>query len=67
LRIDLPTQIDGMEFDTAWQPRSHFHLGEHRVPVIGREQLIVNKRASGRPQDLADVSALEAAADDLDT
>jgi len=29
------------------------------VPFIDVEHLIVNKRASGRPQDLADVAALE--------
>jgi hypothetical protein len=31
------------------------------VAVIGREHLIANKRAAGRPQDLADVAALERA------
>jgi hypothetical protein len=28
-------------------------------PVIGRAELLKNKRASGRAQDLADVEALE--------
>ncbi len=28
------------------------------VPTISRENLIVNKRATGRPQDLADVARL---------
>ena len=32
--------------------------GDHIVPVIGLDQLIENKRASGRPQDLADVDLL---------
>jgi hypothetical protein len=30
------------------------------VPVIDVESLVVNKKASGRPQDIADVAALEA-------
>jgi hypothetical protein len=30
------------------------------VPFIGREDLIANKRASGRPQDLADLARLTA-------
>ena len=29
------------------------------IPVIGRRALLTNKRASGRPKDLADVEALE--------
>jgi hypothetical protein len=29
--------------------------------VIGRAQLIANKRASGRPQDLVDADAIERA------
>ncbi len=32
--------------------------GETPVPFIGRDQLISNKRASGRHKDLADVEAL---------
>lgn len=28
-------------------------------PVIGREDLIANKRATGRPKDLADIYGLE--------
>ena len=30
------------------------------VPSIDVESLVVNKEASGRPQDIADVAALEA-------
>ncbi len=29
------------------------------VPTIGREDLIRNKRAVGRPRDLADIAELE--------
>jgi hypothetical protein len=34
-------------------------LGGVPVPVIGREALVAMKRASGRPQDVADADALE--------
>jgi hypothetical protein len=34
-------------------------LGVIEVPVIGRAQLIAMKKAAGRPNDLADVAALE--------
>lgn len=35
----------------------------HTVSFISREDLIANKRAVGRPQDLRDVRALERAAE----
>lgn len=34
------------------------------VWVLGRDDLIVNKRASGRPKDLRDVDWLEEQSDD---
>jgi hypothetical protein len=37
-------------------------LEGRRVPVIGLEALLRNKRAANREQDVADVKALEAAA-----
>ena len=33
-------------------------LGDHRIPVAGRDDLIRMKRAAGRPVDLADIAAL---------
>jgi predicted nucleotidyltransferase len=58
-RIDLLTSIDAVEFDDAWAQRTEVELEGVRVPVIGRRELIVNKKAVGRPQDLADVARLE--------
>ena len=58
-RIDLLTSIDGVDFDEAWAARTEMELDGVRVPVISRRDLIRNKRASGRPQDLADVARLE--------
>jgi hypothetical protein len=39
--------------------RIHVTLDEVTVPVIGKAQLITNKRAVARLQDLADVEELE--------
>ena len=58
-RIDLLTSIDGVDFADAWPARFETDLGGLRVPVLSREHLIQNKRASGRPQDLADVARLD--------
>jgi hypothetical protein len=59
-RIDLLTSLSGdIDFASAWQRRRAFEVGGLTVACIGREDLIANKRACGRPQDLADVARLE--------
>ena len=58
-RIDILTSISGVDFQKAWQNRLVISLVGLQVPVLGNEDLIVNKRKAGRPQDLADVAALE--------
>ncbi|MGZ8901172.1 MAG: nucleotidyl transferase AbiEii/AbiGii toxin family protein [Limisphaerales bacterium] len=58
-RIDLLTSITAVSWEEAWSERQEVDLGGHKVSAIGREHLIVNKRASGRLQDLADVARLE--------
>ena len=58
-RIDILTSVEGVTFDEAWPARTHVEVEGVRVVVIGREHLIRNKRAAGRPQDLADVARLE--------
>jgi hypothetical protein len=59
VRIDILTAIDGVEFESAWQRRLVIQIEEQSVPLLGRDDLIRNKRAAGRPQDLADVASLE--------
>jgi hypothetical protein len=59
-RIDILTGISGVEFDAAWPHRLPVRVEELSVACIGREDLIANKRAAGRPQDLADVARLQA-------
>jgi hypothetical protein len=58
-RIDILTSIDGVTFEEAMEGHDVFELEGRNIPVIARHALIRNKRASGRPQDLADVHALE--------
>jgi hypothetical protein len=59
-RIDILTEIDGVSFDDAWEHRLDIEIDGLLIPFIGREDLIANKRASGRPQDIADVLRLAA-------
>ena len=59
-RIDILTQIDGVAFEAAWPRRIDAMFADGiQCGAIGLDDLIANKRASGRPQDLADASALE--------
>jgi hypothetical protein len=58
-RIDFLTSISGVAFDEAWAHRASNRLGDLTIPVLGRADLIRNKRAVGRPQDLLDVAELE--------
>jgi len=59
VRIDIITAVDGLEFEPSWQNRIASEYGGEPVFVLSRADLIANKRASARPQDLADVAALE--------
>jgi hypothetical protein len=59
VRIDIITVVDGLTFDEAWPNRVISDYGGEQVFVVSRDDLIRNKRATGRPQDLADVAALE--------
>ena len=57
-RIDILTSISGVGFDAAWEDRVEGNVAGVDVPVLGRASFRKNKRASGRPRDLADLQAL---------
>lgn len=59
LRIDLITSIDGVDFEGAFQRRVEVEIDGLSLPFLSLDDLRVNKRASARPQDLADIAALE--------
>jgi hypothetical protein len=58
-RIDLLTSISGVTLDEAFSTRMSTELEGLPVFVLSKEALIRNKRAVGRPQDLADLEGLE--------
>ncbi len=58
-RIDVLTSIDGVEFDAAWAGRKMVDLEGQPVAVLGRADLLRNKRACPRPKDQADALWLE--------
>jgi hypothetical protein len=58
-RIDILTGVSGLTFDRAWANRIEEEIDAVRVPVIGLEDLLENKQASGRDKDRADLKGLE--------
>lgn len=57
-RVDILNRATGITFDEAVAEGASFEVDERRVPVIGLQALLRNKRAAGRAQHLADVEAL---------
>lgn len=59
VRIDILAGIDGVAFEEAWPRRVIAELGSVRAPVLSLVDLATNKRAAGRPKDLADLVWIE--------
>jgi hypothetical protein len=57
-RIDVLTSLTGVDFAESWAGRVTGPFGELECPFIGRAELVRNKRALGRPRDLADLELL---------
>jgi hypothetical protein len=58
-RIDVLTDVASLVFADAWSNRVEGRYGEQRMWLLSRADLIKNKKAVGRPQDLEDVRLLE--------
>ena len=58
-RIDIITTIDGVGFDDAWLHRKIIEIEDIKISILSREDLIKNKKATGRDKDKADVKILE--------
>ena len=58
-RIDILTQITGVEYEEAEQQSITIEIEGIAIPVIGLAHLVQNKSAVGRPQDKADVARLQ--------
>ncbi|MEO0988913.1 MAG: DUF6036 family nucleotidyltransferase [Cyanobacteria bacterium J06639_14] len=58
-RIDLLTTPDGVDFSTCYAARLETEIGGILVNFIDLDNLKINKKASGRLQDLADLENLD--------
>lgn len=58
MRLEILTSIDGVRFDTCFKNRVIADFGDFKVNFISKGDLLLNKRSSGRPQDLVDFDKL---------
>ena len=57
-RIEILTDIDGVDFPACRSRAVISHVNGSSVPVISLDDLLINKRSSGRPRDLDDIEHL---------
>jgi len=58
LRIDLLNSIDGVAFRECYANKKVFEVDGFKIDFISYQDLLKNKRASNRPQDIADLDNL---------
>lgn len=58
-RIDIITSCDGVDFEECYAARRVINFDTLPIAFIDIENLVRNKAAVGRPQDLADISNLK--------
>ncbi len=58
-RIDIITEASGLRFDETFARSLSVNIDGIKVHIPSIDDLILNKRASGRTKDLADAEALE--------
>ncbi|MBC7816022.1 MAG: nucleotidyltransferase [Planctomycetaceae bacterium] len=58
MRLEILNRISGVAFEECYSHRVEIEIEGVLVKFIGRDQLIANKRASGRDKDLLDVEKL---------
>jgi len=59
LRIDLLTEVDGVTFEECFINRKEVQMDNLVVNFIGYEDLIKNKKESGRLRDIDDIENLK--------
>lgn len=59
VRIDILTEVPGLEFTKAWERCIATRLGDIPVRSLSAPDFVSSKRAAGRPQDLVDAEAIE--------
>ena len=58
MRLEILTSIDGVEFEKCFKNRVIADFKIFKANFISKDDLLMNKRSSGRPQDLVDFNKL---------
>lgn len=58
-RVDILMGLKNLSFDECWERRDTALISGIETYFISIDDLIINKRTAGRPQDLIDVENLE--------
>ncbi|HBG27338.1 MAG: hypothetical protein A2Y10_13620 [Planctomycetes bacterium GWF2_41_51] len=58
-RIDIIMSITGVDWQTAANGKVAGKYGDVDIFFLGKQEFIVNKKASGRLKDLADIEAID--------
>ena len=58
-RIEILTGASGIEFDSCYKNKKRMDVEGLKINFISKKDLIVNKKAAGRPKDIVDVNSLE--------
>lgn len=58
IRVDILTSLTGVTWEEVWSGRVEGKYGDIPVYYIGREQFILNRKATGRKRDLANMEEL---------
>ncbi|MCC6299185.1 MAG: hypothetical protein IT314_07795 [Anaerolineales bacterium] len=59
MRLEISTSISGVDFEECYQARVVDDLDGVEVNLIDLENLLKNKKASGRPKDITDFKKLK--------
>lgn len=59
IRIDLLTHIEGVDFDSSWKEKTKYQTEGIDLWVISKKDLMINKAAVAREQDLKDLKELK--------
>jgi hypothetical protein len=57
-RIDISTCIDGVDFREAYEKKEIIEVDGLKIPFLSKEDLIKNKRSTGREKDRLDAEYL---------
>lgn len=60
-RIDILMGVDGVTFEKAWKRHRITKYGKQKTTMIDIDDLIKNKHAVGRAQDIIDIASLKRA------